>query len=191
MAGQTVVAQQTNFPPDLPPPPGSLKTVAVPKPANLSQYVAVADEKWAIVLGKALFWDQQAGSDGLACASCHFHAGADNRVKNQIDPDNRNVAGPPTSQTFHVTASNQAAQTMAPPGGGPNYTLNARDFPFHQLSDPLDANSGVLFDTPDVVSSQGVFRRDFVTLLKIRKVREVCKSAPSFFSVNGINVRQV
>jgi cytochrome c peroxidase len=30
---------------------------------------------WAVVLGKALFWDVSVGSDGMACASCHFHAG--------------------------------------------------------------------------------------------------------------------
>ena len=36
--------------------------------------------QWAIALGKALFWDQQAGSDGIACASCHFAAGADTRL---------------------------------------------------------------------------------------------------------------
>lgn len=28
----------------------------------------------------------QVGSDGIqACASCHFHAGADNRVKNSLN----------------------------------------------------------------------------------------------------------
>lgn len=38
-------------------------------------------------LGKALFWDMQVGGDGVqACASCHFHAGADNRAVNQINP---------------------------------------------------------------------------------------------------------
>ncbi len=31
----------------------------------------------AIRLGKALFWDTQTGGDGqIACATCHFHAGA-------------------------------------------------------------------------------------------------------------------
>ena len=44
----------------------------------------VKDKTWAIALGKALFWDQQAGSDGQSCASCHFHAGADTRIKNQL-----------------------------------------------------------------------------------------------------------
>jgi cytochrome c peroxidase len=47
----------------------------------------VVDKSAAIVLGKALFWDQSIGSDGQSCASCHFHAGGDFRIKNQIiDP---------------------------------------------------------------------------------------------------------
>jgi cytochrome c peroxidase len=39
----------------------------------------VVDKNMAIALGKALFWDMNVGSDGQACASCHFHAGADAR----------------------------------------------------------------------------------------------------------------
>jgi hypothetical protein len=40
----------------------------------------------AAALGKALFWDMQVGSDSVqACASCHFHAGADNRIKGKIN----------------------------------------------------------------------------------------------------------
>jgi cytochrome c peroxidase len=40
-----------------------------------------------IALGKALFWDIQAGSDGItACASCHFSSGADTRRFNTINP---------------------------------------------------------------------------------------------------------
>src|SRR5262245_66276955 len=67
----------------------TLKGVAVPTPAGLAQYVT--DQQSLIVLGKALFWDVQVGSDGrTACATCHFHAGANHRVTNQI-------AGPPTS----------------------------------------------------------------------------------------------
>lgn len=39
------------------------------------------------VLGKAFFWDMQTGSDGIqGCASCHFHAGADNRTTHQVNP---------------------------------------------------------------------------------------------------------
>ncbi len=46
----------------------------------------VKDKSAAIKLGKALFWDRQAGSDGQACASCHFNAGMDIRIKNQLSP---------------------------------------------------------------------------------------------------------
>src|SRR5262245_57050940 len=82
---------------------GSLKTIAVPKPSGLDRYVR--DQNTLIVLGKALFWDMQLGSDGrTACASCHFHAGADHRVQNQLsDPWG----------TFP-----------------PNHTLTLDDFPF-------------------------------------------------------------
>ena len=64
-------------------PIASLKGIAVPQPAGLERYVA--DRQLLVVLGKALFWDVQVGSDGhTACASCHFHAGADHRITNQI-----------------------------------------------------------------------------------------------------------
>jgi cytochrome c peroxidase len=47
----------------------------------------VKNQAALIRLGKALFWDMQAGSDGItACASCHFNAGEDIRAKNQISP---------------------------------------------------------------------------------------------------------
>src|SRR5262245_3075497 len=60
------------------PPP--LNTMVVPMPDDLGSFVEDFDA--TVRLGKALFWDVQLGSDGLtACASCHFHAGADSRVK--------------------------------------------------------------------------------------------------------------
>jgi cytochrome c peroxidase len=153
------------------------------------------DTNSAIVLGKAFFWDQQAGSDGLACASCHFHAGADNRIINQLDPGLRNV-DPAKQNNFHVTASNRTLNVGPPPGGGPNYTLKRADYPFHQLADPTDRNSAVLFDTDDVTSSQGVFRADFLFMNLLPNTNpkkiEVCSSAPSStFSVGGVNTRQV
>ena len=50
--------------------PNSLKTVKVPEPTRLSDFVR--DKQAAIVLGKALFWDVNLGSDGkTSCASCH------------------------------------------------------------------------------------------------------------------------
>ena len=64
---------------------GSLRSVSVPLPSNLDQ--VVRDRTAATQLGKALFWDQQAGGDGqTACASCHFHAGVDSRVTNTVHP---------------------------------------------------------------------------------------------------------
>jgi cytochrome c peroxidase len=65
--------------------PPSLDTVPVPRPTDLGQWVK--NEAAAIRLGKALFWDQQVGSDGrTACATCHHAAGADSRVKNALHP---------------------------------------------------------------------------------------------------------
>ena len=96
----------------------------------------------------------QVGSDGVqACASCHFHAGADNRAKNQLSPGGRTATGDLADAIFDPTASG---------GGGPNYTLKAADFPFHQFAYPNDNKSMVVFDTNDVASSQGVALRDFV-----------------------------
>src|SRR5690349_17701692 len=62
-----------------------LSSVPIPDVPGLSDYVA--DKNAAIALGKTLFWDMQAGSDGVvACASCHFNAGADSRVNNSVSP---------------------------------------------------------------------------------------------------------
>ena len=84
----------------------------------------VQDRAATIALGKALFWDMRVGSDAkTACASCHFHAGADPRSKNQLS---RGPNG--TSFAF----------------GGPNYQLQAGDFPFHQFSDPNNRDSAVI-----------------------------------------------
>src|SRR5215813_9221222 len=62
---------------------------------------SIVNNDAAIRLGKALFWDEQSGGDGrIACATCHFHAGADNRVVNTLHPgpdgifDSGGVRGP-------------------------------------------------------------------------------------------------
>src|SRR5690242_19961950 len=75
-------------------PLGSLKSVANPVLPNgpsglprddLAAYIANVPA--AIQLGKALFWDIQAGSDNkTACATCHHQAGADTRTQNQLNP---------------------------------------------------------------------------------------------------------
>lgn len=130
----------------------SLKQVPVPRPSNLSQFIA--DEAAAIRLGKALFWDMQVGSDGvMACASCHFHAGADNRSINQLSPG-----------LLRVDAQGKAFPDKTFQVGGPNYTLQASDFPFHKLKNINDALSTVLSDRNDVASSQGVHLQQYLGL---------------------------
>jgi cytochrome c peroxidase len=145
----------------------------------------VRDRATAIVLGKAFFWDMQAGSDGQACASCHSHAGADHRTRNQLSPGLNNVAGPPKSETFDTLGSGAK--------GRANYTLQPKDFPFHRLADPNDPNSEVLFDSDDTVSSQGVFRRTFVSTDADPDDgrSETCTDVPDVFSISGHNVRRV
>ncbi len=150
------IAQQICPVPPLPPGPlnpvapgsGSLKGIPVPLPQALD--TVVKNRQMAIVLGKAFFWDQQAGSDGAACASCHFHAGADNRTINQLNPGLRAV---PEDTTFKPTRTG---------GGGPNYQLKAWDYPFHVLSNPLDRDSAILFNSTDITSSQGTFAGNFI-----------------------------
>ena len=64
-----------------------LSTVAVPQPIRGD----IVNTAAAVQLGKALFWDQQVGGDGqVACATCHFHAGADNRA---VTPTASGVVG--------------------------------------------------------------------------------------------------
>jgi cytochrome c peroxidase len=157
-------------PPDPPKPLASLKTVPVPEPANLAQFVA--DKAAAIRLGKALFWDMQAGSDAVqACASCHFHAGADNRRKNQLSPG--------------LLANDTTFQI-----GGPNYTLEPRDFPFTKHSDE-NVPSPIVSDANDVASSQGVFNTTFVDITRGQAV-DVCNGVPDpVFQVHQINTRRV
>lgn len=130
-------------------------------PSNPDDYIR--NRQMAAVLGKALFWDMQLGSDGVqACASCHFSAGADTRTRDQLNPDhlggdtqlevfrNRHLGTPPT-------ASDQ----------NPNQTLAASDFPTHRLinqgipGEPLLNPGNVSRDTNDVVSSMGVRLRRF------------------------------
>jgi len=119
-------------------------------PENESDYIV--DRAAAIQLGKALFWDMQLGSDGVqACASCHFHAGTDDRVRNSLNPGTN--AGDTTLQVK-----------------GKNLSLTASDYPFHELEDPgqpgepLLNPSNVKRDANDVTSSMGIRFRRFVDI---------------------------
>ncbi|MBX2799853.1 MAG: hypothetical protein KTR31_19395 [Myxococcales bacterium] len=162
-------------PPDVAP-VQSLAGQAVP-PVDLSDFVA--DEDSLVVLGKALFWDVQVGFDQQACASCHFQAGVDSRLKNQVSPGLRDEVD--QDFTFARMAAGQ---------GGPNYTLHPDDFPLYQLRDPSDRNSEVVHDAGnDVVSSAGTRRGDVFVLLD---GTETCSWAPDdVFALDGNNTRRV
>src|SRR5438876_7830900 len=151
-------------------PLGALSTVPVPKP-DLAGFVR--DEATAIALGKALFWDMQLGSDGLqSSGACHFHVGADNRLKNQVNPGTLHAA-----TTFEVVK--------------PNATLPAANFPLHKLANPEDRFSRVLFDADDVISSQSVTLAKFNDIIPGQAMENCTVTPDPIFNVGGVNVRRV
>ncbi len=99
-------------------PMASLSSVPVPPVFGIEGILA--DKTAAIALGKALFWDMQAGSDDMhACASCHFNAGADSRPANTLNPgqaggDNKFDLGP---QVAGVTGPNHFLNPGTPGAG--------------------------------------------------------------------------
>ncbi len=139
---------------------GSLKTTPRPSPPGLDRYVR--DPRMLAVLGKALFWDMQVGSDGVtACATCHFHAGADHRRTNQLS------------------------------GAPANHLLVSADFPFRVFADPNDNRSAILSDSAQRAGSAGVFRRAFLGLSTTAAESAVDLFDTPAFSVAGRNTRQV
>jgi len=154
--------------PDDPPRPPSLKTVPVPEPANLGDFVN--DRQAAIRLGKALFWDMQVGSDGVqACASCHFSSGmADNRSKNQLSPGLKRITTtgtPNPDQTF--------SRNLGPVG-----QISGSDFPFFPASN-------------DVLSSQGVRNSVFLGISNSPADLTRSEPDPDGFRVGSVNTRRV
>ncbi|MDH4390826.1 MAG: RICIN domain-containing protein, partial [Aquabacterium sp.] len=167
------------LPPEPPPAPEGLKGVAVPEPSNLAQFVG--DKAAAIRLGKALFWDTQVGSDGkTACASCHFHAGADNRTRNQVSPGllRESSPGVPNPDFSFVL-------------GGPNYRLKAEDFPFHKFADPSNRLSSVVRTHNDASSSQGMSRSTFVSAAAGAIADHFALAGDPVFRKDGLQTRQV
>lgn len=82
----------------------SLQSFSVPVTPGLTTGSApiIVDTPTAIQLGKALFWDMNVGSDDVACATCHFHAGADRRIRNVRNaPDNPPNLRPKSRKSWH------------------------------------------------------------------------------------------
>jgi cytochrome c peroxidase len=137
----------------------------VPTVTPLSERPKLADTSWIIVdklaaqqLGKAFFWDAQVGSDGQACASCHFHAGADIRIRNQVNPG---IPFPGDGQ-FRPRNQTIAGGIVPVAATGPNVALGPDDFPFHRLDDSSNRNSRIIYDANDRFASQGTFGGVFV-----------------------------
>ncbi len=119
----------------------------------------------AVVLGKAFFWEMYTGNSGQACASCHFHAGTDRRIQNTLHPGGKDEAFPRGDTAVeHQLFVFDPVRSGFEGGEGANYVLNEHDFPFHDKADPTDRDSPTLFDTDDVVGSQGVLNAEFHSL---------------------------
>jgi cytochrome c peroxidase len=152
----------------------------------------VTDRDWAIVLGKALFWDTSVGSDGMACASCHFHAGADIRVTNALSPGLLNWPEP--DETFGATQAQlpfATGETASRIPATPNYSLVEEDFPFHRLADPLNRNSNILVTTNDVVSSAGTFGGTLTGTNPVQPGDRCEQPSGDIFHAGGFPARQV
>ncbi len=160
-----------------PAPISSLRREKVPLPRNLNDFID--DRNAAIMLGKALFWEVRVGSDNkTACASCHFHAGVDNRLTNQVNPGV--LAG---DKTFQL-------------GGAPNYTVTPLDFPFTRFAS-IDDPDTRFADINDVLSSQGVLTKTFNNT-GTKGAPDICTSVSDAvmhggtgFNINGVNTRRV
>jgi cytochrome c peroxidase len=164
-----------------------------PAPPPAAYNAIVLNPAVLLTLGKALFWDVQVGNGNhQACASCHFHAGADTRTVNQLSP------GLNMQPTGDNTFGSALGKTGSGAVAGPNYALSPADYPFHRLANVNDSGSAVLFDTNDVTSSQGAFQGNLVTPSANNAAGQglTCSAspgAPFAITVNGtqINTRKV
>ena len=140
----------------------ALSAADLPEIAAIDEFII--DPDMAVVLGKAFFWEMQTGNNGQACASCHFHAGTDRRIQNTLHPGGKDEAffeGDAAAVEHPLLVFDPVRSGNA---GGPNYVLGEHDFPFHDKADPADRDSATVFDTDDVVGSQGVLNAEFHSL---------------------------
>lgn len=142
-------------------------------PFDETQYDGIVKDKdWLLVLGRAFFWDQQMGSDGGSCASCHYSAGTDNRLTGQMNPAFRAAGGADTK--FGCTEGSEpgceAGGNLTASGGtaGPDYTFVEADYPFRQFENGpdgkqivTDRNAPIRINANDVHSSAGSFDAEF------------------------------
>ncbi|MDE2388935.1 MAG: cytochrome-c peroxidase [Betaproteobacteria bacterium] len=141
----------------------------------------VIDKEKAIALGKALFWDINVGSDGIACATCHFHAGADRRTKNQLAPAGKNSKQP---KEFSVASDGSMHS--------PNIALRKSDFPFFQTDDPMNPLGTPIYNSDDIVSSSGTFSGAYRDVEWFQEKNDLCdRYADAVFHIDTKGVRKV
>jgi len=173
-----------------------LATEGVPRPSRLGDFVR--NERVAQQLGKALFYEMAVGSDGVqACATCHFHAGADSRTRNQISPGLTRVRDERQGDVLGFAHAAGAPDT-AFEQVGPNQAVVRQDFPFvRDIGDGANVveAAGVLRPAPgnsnDVCSSQGIALTDFVATAAGARVDQGVARLDPVFQVNGRTVRRV
>lgn len=99
---------------------------------------------WKVRLGGRIPWS--GGASFVSYPSLHqpysiCSAGADGRVKNQINPGQNSIY--PSGQTFDILPSEG--------GGARNHGLTPNDFPLHLFSNPNDNTSQVVNSTDAAV----------------------------------------
>ena len=161
--------------------------IPVPAPLDIGNYVS--NQAAAVQLGKALFWDMQVGSDGVqACATCHFHAGVDNRTRNQLNPKDG------------VFGNHNLGPSMPEPAAGSmtvDQEITAAHFPTHKLIDqhligePLANSENVVRDTNDVMGSMGLKRAIFNDIVIGSAVDDGTPEPDPVFTDGLNNLRQV
>ena len=133
----------------------------------------------------------------MACASCHFSAGADSRIRNALTPGF--LKEPNEDTTFGAMANFDGEPLPGAPvgstgsGGYPDstYELKPEDFPTYHLEDYKDRNSQIVLATDDAVSSSGSYDAAFGRVGFLR-FRDKCGKADNdIFHAGWYPARQV
>ena len=173
-----------------------LRQEGVPMPAQIAS--VVKNQSVAERMGKALFFEMGVGSDGIqACATCHFHAGADNRPRNQVSPGLNRVSGARQGDVVGFSGAASASDTTFEVRQ-PNNALVRGDFPFVRdigNGDNVVNVGGVLEPAPgnanDVASSQGIHLTDFVRVVPGSLVDQGVPQSDPVFRTSGRTMRRV
>ena len=130
-----------------------LSSEPVPQPAGGH----IIDQRAAVRLGKALFWDVQVGGDGQqACASCHFAGGADDRRLDTLHPgpDKMFASGGVTGPGQLLTPGNIVNDDRIGSQGVAAAWFSGIDPDPSHAADLCVANPGTLFVTARQVTAR-------------------------------------